>query len=118
MNDELPKESNAFRFTIALVVMLMAGGGFVALFFVKVPVENKDAMMFALGNVFGWAAAVVSSEYGVTSTGRKVAESAIRKIERQDIASESAPAGTPDDPLSVAGAAADQKPVDTKAAKP
>lgn len=81
-------ESGLFRFIIGVVVMLTAIGGFAALFFVKVPVENKDAMMFALGAVFQWAAGVVASEYGATTTGRKVAEQAVRSMERQSIAAE------------------------------
>lgn len=93
MNDDTRNDGRAFRVLLGLAVMLLAGCGFGALFFIKVPPENKDAMMFALGNVFGWAASVVSSEYGATTTGRKVAESAIRSIERQT------PSGTVDDPL-------------------
>jgi hypothetical protein len=77
-----------FRFVIGLIVMATAVGGFAALFVVKVPIENKDAMMFALGAVFQWAAGVVASEYGATTTGRKVAEQAVRTMERQAIASE------------------------------
>lgn len=119
MTDDAPKtnDGRAFRWFIGVVVMLTAVGGFAALFLHRVPAENKDAMMFALGSVFGWAASVVASEYGSTATGRKVAESAIRNIERKDIASADTPAGTPDDPFSVAGAASDQKPVDTKVQK-
>lgn len=84
MPDEAPKpESSIFRFIIGFVVMALAGGGFIALFFIKVPPENKDAMMFALGSVFGWAASVVGSEYGATTTGRKVAEAAVRGLEQR-----------------------------------
>lgn len=106
-------EGRAFRWTIGLLVMLTAIGGFAALFYYRVPQENKDAMMFALGSIFGWAAAVVASEYGSTTIGRKVADSAVRGFERQNIANEAMPLGTPEDPLSVAGAA-DAKPVDVK----
>jgi hypothetical protein len=81
-------DSGMFRFAIGIVVMLTAIGGFGALFFIRVPGENKDAMMFALGAVFQWAAGVVSSEYGATTTGRKVAETAVRTMERQQLASE------------------------------
>lgn len=73
--------------------------GFFALFFVEIPGRNENALLLALGVVLGWAGAVVGSEYGATTTGRKVAESAIRKIERQDIAANEAPNGTLDDPL-------------------
>lgn len=77
-----PKEGSLFRAAIGLVALFTAIGGFAALFVLRVPPENKDAMMFALGSVFGWAASVVSSEYGATTTGRRVAESAIKKIEQ------------------------------------
>lgn len=81
-------DSGFFRFIIGFVVMATAVGGFAALFVVRVPPENKDAMMFALGAVFGWAAGVVASEFGATTTGRKVAEQAVRTMERQAIANE------------------------------
>lgn len=118
MNDEPKKTSGLFRFLIGFVVMLTAIGGFAALFVIRVPPENKDAMMFALGSVFGWAASVVASEYGATTIGRSVAESAVRSIERQNIANETTPTGTPDDPLSVAGAETGKPPVETTPAKP
>lgn len=92
-------EGRAFRWFIGVTVMLAAVGGFAALFYYKVPPENKDAMMFALGSIFGWAASVVASEYGSTATGRKVADSAIRGLERQNVANELTPMGTTDDPL-------------------
>jgi hypothetical protein len=82
------KESGVFRFVIGFVALATAIGGFAALFFIRVPPENKDAMMFALGAVFGWATSVIASEYGATTTGRKVAESAVRQIERQTISNE------------------------------
>lgn len=80
------KENSFFRFVIGFIVMALAGGGFIALFFIKVPVENKDAMMFALGAVFQWAAGVVNSEYGATTTGRKFAEAAARGLEASNVA--------------------------------
>lgn len=87
MNGE-HKDSGIFRFLIGFVALATAVGGFAALFVVKVPTENRDAMMFALGAVFGWAGSVIASEYGATTTGRKVAESAVRQIERQTVANE------------------------------
>jgi predicted RND superfamily exporter protein len=76
------KEKTFFRAIIGLTAMLGSLAGFFALFFIEIPVGNRDAMMLALGLVFGWASAVVSSEYGSTSTGRKIADSAIRNSER------------------------------------
>jgi hypothetical protein len=108
MMDEHKPDSGLFRFIIGLTVMATAIGGFAALFFIKVPVENKDAMMFALGAVFQWAAGVVASEYGASTTGRKVAESAVRQIERQTVANESPQevtvTNTTADPVPVTGA--------------
>lgn len=95
------KDSGVFRFIIGALTMLTAISGFGALFFVAIPRGNENALMFALGAVFGWAGSVVASEYGATTTGRKVAESAVRQIERQTIANEQTPTGTPDDPVSV-----------------
>jgi len=107
MNPE-HKESGLFRFVIGFVVMATAIGGFAALFFVRVPPENKDAMMFALGAVFGWAAAVVASEYGATNTGRRVSDMAIRTMERQT-------AGVEPTPVQVVNPPSDPVPVETPA---
>lgn len=101
MIDDHNQDKGFFRFVIGFVALATAVIGFGALFIVRVPPENKDAMMFALGAVFGWAGSVIASEYGATTTGRKVAEAAVRQVERQNIAAEVTPAGTPDDPLSV-----------------
>ena len=72
-----------FRPAIGLLCIVGGLAGFFALYAVEVPTGNRDAMMLALGIVLGWASAVVQSEYGSTSTGRKVTDSAIRNIERQ-----------------------------------
>jgi hypothetical protein len=80
-----PRDGVYFRAMLGFVVMLTAVGGFAALFFIRVPPENKDAMMFALGAVFGWAGSVVASEYGATTTGRKIAEAATRQMEQQTV---------------------------------
>lgn len=101
------KDNGLFRFLIGFVALATAVGGFAALFIVRVPPENKDAMMFALGAVFGWATSVIASEYGASTTGRKVAESAVRQIERQTVANEGPSEVTvvnaADDPVPVKG---------------
>lgn len=71
-----------FRGTIGMIALLGGLAGFFALFYVEIPTGNRDAMMLALGLVLGWASAVISSEFGSTSTGRKIADSAIRNSER------------------------------------
>jgi drug/metabolite transporter (DMT)-like permease len=55
--------------------------GFAGLYFIAIPPVNRDALMLALGYIFGWGSAVVQSEYGASTTGRKVAESALRQFE-------------------------------------
>ncbi len=122
------REGRVARALIGLLALGGAMAGFFLLFYIEIPPRNENALLLALGVVLGWAGAVVGSEYGATTTGRKVAESAIRKIERADIAADS-PTGTtddpihtevvntPNDPLSVAGAASGQPPVETKDAK-
>ena len=83
--DEVPPppstESNLFRLAIGFISL--AGGlfGFVALYFIEIPARNENALMFALGIVFGWGSSVVNSEFGASSTGRKMAEQAVRKLE-------------------------------------
>jgi hypothetical protein len=112
--EEEKNEGRAFRWAIGFIVMSAAIGGFAALFILRVPPENKDAMMFALGSVFGWAAAVVASEYGATSIGRKVAEGAVRGLERQNIANEVLPVGTTDHPAQVEVVNTVDKPANVK----
>lgn len=75
-------DSTIFRGTIGLIALLGGLAGFFALFYVEIPAGNRDAMMLALGLVMGWASAVIASEFGSTSTGRKIADSAIRNSER------------------------------------
>lgn len=84
--EQSSKDSRYFRPFIGVLCVLGSLLGFAGLYFVEIPGSNDKALMFAMGIVFGWGSMVVSSEYGSTATGRKVAESAIRKIERQDIA--------------------------------
>ncbi len=84
-------EGKYFRPSIGVLCIVGGLAGFFALYFIEVPTGNRDAMMLALGIVLGWASAVVQSEYGSTSTGRKVTDSAIRNIERQQVATTGAP---------------------------
>ncbi len=75
-------DSAFFRGTIGMIALIGGLAGFFALFYVEIPTGNRDAMMLALGLVLGWASAVISSEFGSTSTGRKIADSAIRNSEK------------------------------------
>ncbi len=105
MNDEPTKDSGFLRALIGLLALGGAMAGFFLLFYIEIPQRNENALLLALGVVLGWAGAVVGSEYGATTTGRKVAESAIRKIERADIASgdpvQAEIINTPEDPANV-----------------
>jgi hypothetical protein len=118
MDEYNQNDGRAFRWVIGIMVMMTATVGFGALFFLKVPPENKDAMMFALGSVFGWAASVVASEYGSTTTGRKVADSAIRGLERQNVANEERPQGTETDPLKTKIVNPPNEPANVKESEP
>lgn len=108
MNDKT-KEGSIFRAIVGTIALGAGIAGFIALFWIEIPARNENALMFAMGIVFGWGSAVIGSEYGATTVGRRVADSAIRSIERQN----SGPSGTPDDPLAVAGAE-DAPPVEVK----
>lgn len=77
-----PKEGNAFRAIIGLLAVIGSMAGFFALFFVEIPPRNENALLLALGIVFGWGSAVVQSEYGASTTGRRAADAALRRAER------------------------------------
>jgi drug/metabolite transporter (DMT)-like permease len=93
------KEGGLFSAAIGLLALAAGILGFAALFWIEIPARNENALMFAMGIVFGWGSAVIASEYGATTVGRKVAESAVRNIERQN----AGPSGTEEDPVVVAG---------------
>lgn len=78
-----PRDGSGFRAVVGILCLLGGMAGFFLLFFVTVPIQNRDAMMLALGLVLGWGGAVVQSEYGASSTGRKAADAAVKKIEQQ-----------------------------------
>lgn len=95
-----PRDNALFRAVVGFLALGAGIAGFIALFWIEIPARNENALMFAMGIVFGWGSAVIASEYGATTTGRKVAESAIRRIERNDQSIDQGPTGTTDDPLS------------------
>lgn len=87
MNDEAKSMwSNIFRGFVgvtAILGSLLALGG---LYFVDVPSSNKEPLLLALGLILGWGTSVVNSEYGASSTARKVVEQAVKNIDRQQSA--------------------------------
>lgn len=76
-----PKDGSLFRGMVGLLAIVGSLIGFGGLYFVAIPPGNRDALMLALGIVFGWGSAVVQSEYGASTTGRKAAEAAVKQIE-------------------------------------
>ena len=110
------RDNGFLRGLIGLLALGGAMAGFFLLFYIEIPQRNENALLLALGVVLGWAGAVVSSEYGATTTGRKVAESAIRSIERNDIAN--SPSGTDADPLKTEVVNTADNPANVTEAKP
>ncbi len=78
-------EGIVFRGFIGIVAILGSMAALGGLYFIAVPEGNKDPLLLAIGIILGWGSSVISSEYGATSTGRKVVDSAVRNIERQAI---------------------------------
>lgn len=76
-----PKDGSIFRGIIGFLALATGIAGFAALFFIEIPARNENALMFALGVVFGWGSSVIASEYGASTTGRKAAESALKKLD-------------------------------------
>lgn len=91
------KEGVFFRAVIGLMAITGSLAGFLALYFVEVPPGNRDALMFALGIVFGWGSSVINSEYGASNTGRKIAESAIKRADAAAAIADAPPASIPAD---------------------
>lgn len=87
MNDQ-PHEGNVFRYAIGLMCIIGGLASLAGLYFIEVPGGNKEPLLLAIGIVLGWGGSVVNSEYGATSTGRKVADTAVRSMERQQLAAE------------------------------
>jgi hypothetical protein len=81
-------ESGIFRQGIGLLCIVGGLSALAGLYFIDVPAGNKEPLLLAIGIILGWGGSVVNSEYGATTTGRKVAETAVRTMERQQLASE------------------------------
>ncbi len=84
MNDD-PKpyaDNPSFRMMVGLVAVVGSFAAFGGLFYVEIPARNENALMFAMGVVFSWGSSVFASEYGASNVGRKVAEGAIKRMDR------------------------------------
>jgi len=86
-----------FRTIVGWSAILLSAIGLLLLFFVKVPDGNNEALLLALGIVFGWGGSVVQSEFGSTSSGRNLAQTNADIVKQSTVA----PTGTPADPISV-----------------
>lgn len=98
-----PQESNVFRYVLGLLCIMGGFASLAGLYFVEIPQGNREAILLAIGLVLGWGGAVVASEFGATTTGRKVAEAAVRNIEQQTTAA--------NEDRALAGAATEKEPV-------
>lgn len=98
-----------FRQFIGVLCIVGGLSALAGLYFVQVPEGNKEPLLLAIGIILGWGGNVVSSEYGATTTGRKVAETAVRTMERQQIANEQP---TEPQPVHVVNAPNDPVPVE------
>ena len=93
-------ESSTFRAVLGLIAVIGSLIAFGGLFLIEIPARNENALMFAMGIIFGWGSAVFASEYGSSNIGRKVADSAVRQLENQT-------AGAPQDVKEAADQVAD-----------
>lgn len=75
-------DSQPFRALLGLLAVLGSLGAFGLLFVIEIPARNENALMFAMGIVFGWGSSVFASEYGSSNIGRKVAEGAMKRMDR------------------------------------
>ncbi len=75
-----PKDGSGFRATIGIMCVSTGIIGLGLLFFVNIPPRNENALLLALGIVLGWGGAVVASEYGASTTGRRAADAAINNM--------------------------------------
>lgn len=75
-------DSTAFRPIIGFIAVVGSLASFGALFMLEIPARNENALMFAMGIVFQWGSSVFASEYGSSNIGRKVAEGAMKRMDR------------------------------------
>ena len=74
-------ERVGFRYTVGMIAVLGGIIGLVGLYYVEVPVGNRDAVMLALGIVLGWGSTVMNGEWGSSPAGRKAADVGVRLAE-------------------------------------
>lgn len=67
-------ERNTFRYAVGMIAVIGGLIGLIALYFVEIPVGNRDAVMLALGIVLGWGSGVINGEWGSSPAGREMAK--------------------------------------------
>lgn len=72
--DKRPEPVVWFRPLLGLTAVAAGIAGLLCLYFVAVPVSNMQPLLIGLGMVLQWGGSVINSEYGSTSTGRKLAD--------------------------------------------
>lgn len=75
-------DNPTFRAVLGLLAVLGSLVAFGGLFLIEIPARNENALMFAMGIIFGWGSSVFASEYGASNIGRKVAEGAVKRMDR------------------------------------
>lgn len=67
-------ERSTFRYSVGMIAILGGLVGLIGLYFVEVPVGNRDAVVLALGIVLGWGSSVINGEWGSSPAGREMAK--------------------------------------------
>ncbi len=75
-------ETQWFRALLGLLAVVGSLAAFGGLYVFEIPARNENALMFAMGVIFGWGSSVFASEYGASNIGRKVAEGAVKRMDR------------------------------------
>ena len=109
MSDDPPAIPDS-KFRAAIGFLAIAGSllAFGGLYFIEIPGRNENALMFAMGVIFGWGSSVFNSEYGASTIGRKVAEGAVKRMDRNLVPPEPPPKDAEEAAQDTADAAQDK----------
>jgi hypothetical protein len=78
LKDAPPKDGSSLRAIIALGALTCGVFSLGGLFFVDVPVGNKEPLLIAIGIILGWGSTVINYEFGSSPAGRKAADAGIK----------------------------------------
>lgn len=79
---------NTFRYVVGMVAVIGGFIGLIALYFVEIPLGNRDAVTLALGLVLGWGGSVINGEWGSSPAGRDMADFGARMASETPIKTE------------------------------